>query len=385
MITYDTIIVGGGIVGAATAYSLAKHGQHVVLIDQFEPGHTHGSSHGDGRVVRFNYPEPIYVEMAKVAYPAWQALGEVAGRPLLKKTGLAEMGPHGSEKIAAQRANFEQTGVPYDYFTGEAYMQRYPQVKLPADSEVLLQADGAAAFATPAVLALWQLVTRLGGETVSRQHVTAIEASDARVIVRAAEQQWQAQKVVIAAGSWVNQLLAPLGVEIPLHVTQEQLAYFAPKDDTDHRLGNINILLDWHKSPPFYTIPQIDVPGLKVGWHHTGQTADPDNRPAEKQAIYDGMSAYVAERFPHLDSTPFETVTCLYTNTLDYHFVMDTHPTLNNVVIGAGFSGHGFKFGPVLGDMLGALVLQTEPPVSLDNFTLARFEHPESLTPLMGA
>lgn len=382
---YDVIVIGGGIVGAATAHALTHRGQNVLLLDRFEPGHEHGSSHGDGRVVRFNYPEPIYVEMARLAYAAWEALSTAAGRTLLQKTGLAETGSSDNPQIIAQRANFEQTGVPYEELTGSSYMQRYPQIRIPADSVVLLQADGAAAFATLAVQALWRLVAAQGGETLTGHRVTQIEADDGGVIVHSGGQSWRGRKIVLAAGAWANDLLAPLGITIPLEVTQEQLAYFSPRNEMDHSIGNLNVLLDWHKNPPFYTIPQIEVPGMKLGWHHTGKPVDPEQRRPDDQEILAGMHDYIKERFPHLNPEPIQTVTCLYTSTPDLHFVMDTHPTLRNVVIGAGFSGHGFKFGPTLGEILAALALEETPPVALDEFSLARFENLDQLKRRTGA
>ena len=385
MTHYDTIIVGGGIVGAATAYALATSGQKILLLDQFEPGHTRGSSHGDGRIIRFNYPEAVYVQMARLAYAAWDRLSNVARQPLTQKTGIAECGPADNPQIAEQIANFEETGVPYEAMDGTTYMQHFPQVKVPTESVVLLQPDGGAVFATPAVLALWRLIAALGAETLSGQRVTQIDATDAGVTVHAINQTWEANKVVIAAGGWTNTLLKLLGIMLPLEVTQEQLAYFAPKDDTDHRLGSINAMLDWHHDPPFYCIPQIEIAGIKVGWHHTGNPINPDQPRFDNQDIINGMSAWVGERFPHLHTTPLQTVTCLYTNTPDYHFVLDTHPMQKNVVIGAGFSGHGFKFGPTIGEILAALVKEEAPPLDVSTFSIARFNDPSILQKRTGA
>jgi glycine/D-amino acid oxidase-like deaminating enzyme len=179
--------------------------------------------------------------------------------------------------------------------------------------------------------------------------------------------------------------LAHVDVEIPLTVTQEVLTYFPPIDEVSHRVGDMPVAIDYHPESPFYFVPQVEVPGMKVGWHHTGSEADPENREDASQEIIAGAQNWIDRLFPHLSREPIEVQTCLYTNTPDYHFVMDTHPEYEHIVMGAGFSGHGFKFGPVLGQFLAQMAQEQAPPISLEPFALKRFEDPDKLQKRVGA
>jgi monomeric sarcosine oxidase len=374
--TYDAIVLGGGIVGAAAAYALVNKGQKVLLIEQFEPGHKQGSSHGDGRVVRFNYPEAIYVEMALHTYPAWERLSAAAGKALIQKTGLIEYGPANCQPIRESEAQLKHYQIAYEMLNPTAAKRRFPQWRFAEDTTILYQPDGAVAFATPAVRALWQLFRERGGTTLTGKRVAGLDATSQQVTLTATDGSvYRAPKVVIAVGGWSKQMLAMLGLAVPLEVTQEILAYFPPKDNTvHHRIGTMPILVDFHAEPGFYCLPIVEIEGVKIGWHHTGVVMQPDDKRVVPDAILNGMRGWIEQLFPHLQTEPLEVHTCLYTNTPDYHFILDQHPQYANVVIGAGFSGHGFKFGPLLGELLASLVLGEALPVSLATFALARFK-----------
>lgn len=373
--TYDVIVLGGGLAGAATAEALARRETTVLLLDRFAPGHTHGSSHGDGRIFRYAYRDPVYVEMARRAYPAWQALSERAAEPLLQKTGGWDCGPAGSADLQELMQNFEQYGLAYERLSPQESNERFPWFRLPQDGAALYQADAGVVFADRALAALWRLAAQNGAETVTGQRVVAINPYGDEVRLRGESGQvWKGRRLVVAAGSWSKRLLATLGLDLPLRVTQERVAYFAPGDDVDHGLWAMPVLMDYHDEHIFYALPIVDVPGVKVGWHGTGPEVDPDDRPQPQGDVLEGIQTFVRDRFPHLDPAPIKDVTCLYTNTPDSAFVIDRHPSLASIVVGAGFSGHGFKFGPVIGEMLAALALDEDVPLSLAPFSLARFE-----------
>ena len=385
----DVIVVGGGIVGAATAYALTQDNLDVLLIDQYEAGHTHGSSHGDGRIVRFNYTESIYVELAKHAYDAWETLGKTIGMPLIQKTGLIEFGAKGSKAVHASKQNLEQHNIPFESLGTNEINRRFPQLSIMDDAEIIYQPDGAVAFATPAVLDLWQLVRESGSTALENTKVTKIEANEQSVTVYTSDNVYTADKLVITAGSWAKQLLAQLDTDVPIEITQEILAYFpSTNDDLSHRVGDLPCLIDYTHSEdqPFYSLPQIDVAGVKVGWHHSGDVVrDPANRPQASQEILEAIQASIERNYPHLSTEPIEVVTCVYSNTPDYHFILDTLPQYEHIAIGAGFSGHGFKFGPVLGRILANLVQGNDSPIALDTFKLNRFNNIEALEKHLGA
>lgn len=384
--SYDVIVVGGGLVGAATTDALARRGQRVLLVEQFAPGHTNGSSHGDGRIIRFAYPEAIYVQMSMLAYPAWDDLAARAGELFVQITGGWDCGPADSPELADVENNFRTFSIPYERLSAAESNRRFPQFHLDEGSEAIYQAGAGVVFATKAVLALWQQACAAGAETLTGQRIERVEVKDGLVsLYSASGGRWVAPRLVVAAGGWSRQLLAGLGLDLPLQVTQEQVAYFLPIDEVDHRAGQMPIFIDYHHERPFYGLPQIDIPGVKVGWHHAGPEINPDHRLPWSDENLAGVRQFVAKRFPHLSTTPGEQVTCLYTNTPDYHFILDRHPDYPNVVIGTGFSGHGFKFGPVLGQILAALALDEPPPLPLDTFAISRFAQRELLVPRTGA
>ncbi|MEM7533390.1 MAG: N-methyl-L-tryptophan oxidase [Chloroflexota bacterium] len=376
---FDTIIIGGGIVGASTADVLTQHGQKVLLIDQFEPGHTQGSSHGDGRIIRLGYAESVYVEMAIWSYRAWHALSEAMGKPLIQRTGTWECGPIGGQWIRELEASFRHFDIPHQRYSATESNQRFPQYHIDDDSEAMYHPAGGVVFATKAVQAFWAQVRLIGGTTRSGERVERIEANESQSVVHLVSgERLSAKKLVITAGGWANKLLTPLGLTLPLNVTQEQVAYFVPKNNInapDHTMNAMPTGDDHHQDDIFFILPQIDIPGVKIGWHQTGSTIDPDDerRPIDDHVLT-ATQQLVQQRFPFLDPTPTFQQVCLYTNTSDDNFILDRHPTLPNIIIGAGFSGHGFKFGPVLGEILAALVMDEEPPVDLDIFRVDRFK-----------
>ena len=371
---YDVIVLGGGIAGASAADVLTRQGVRTLLLDQFEPGHEHGSSHGDGRIIRLAYPESIYLEMAQLAYKSWAELSARAGEPLMQISGGLDCGPVGCQELAELETNYQRYNIPYERLSAAEIGQRFPQVHLDEGSEAIFQADGGVVFATPAVKALWRLVAQNGGETVTGERIDQIVIQGQQFRLQSVSgKKWTTRRLVIATGGWSRQLLGNLNLDLPLSVTQEQVAYFSVKGNIDHRVGVMPVLIDHHGSDNFYVLPQVDIPGVKIGWHRTGPEVTPEYRPPVNRENVAGMEAFVSRRFPHLEPSAFEVVRCLYTNTPDYHFILDKHPQLPNVVIGTGFSGHGFKFGPVLGQILAALAMDKTPPVALDQFSVNRF------------
>lgn len=387
---YEVVVLGGGIVGAASAEVLARRGRRVALLDRFAAGHEHGSSHGDGRILRLSYPERVYVEMARRAYPAWKRLEDRGGQKLVERTGSWDCGRDGSPELEELASCLANARIPYQRWSARESRERFPQLILPRGSSAIYQPEGAIVRASRAVRQLWGLAERSGAVLCPQTRIVAIDPTGDRVRLDAEDgSSWSCEVLLLAAGSWSKRLLDALGLALPLTVSEELVAYFPPRAAVDHRVGALPTVIDYHHDHPFYALPQIDVPGVKVGWHRTGRNIDPDRRPPHPDAWseqhLEALGAFVAERFPELTPTPIHTNTCLYTNTPDYHFVLDRHPSFAKVILATGFSGHGFKFAPVLGEILAALALDERPPLPIDTFELARFASPEALGKRTGA
>lgn len=383
---YDVIVLGGGIVGAATAYALSKQNQRVALIDQFEPNHKHGSSHGDGRIVRFNYTEQIYVEMAMQVFPLWEDLSKTVGKPLIQRTGLIEYGAKDSHEIATSAALMSQYSIAFETLTASAANQRFPQFHFAQDADILYQDSGSVAFATPAVIALWQLVRDNGGETIKNVRIEHIEPSDNVISLSSVNGEvFRAKQLILTGGSWTKQLAKQLDVALPLVTTQEVLAYFPTNSGVDHTVGTMPNMIEYQGEDIFYCLPIVDIQGVKAGWHHSGNIIEPDDKRYIPEHIMSALIGWITRSFPHLESTPIETLTCLYTNTPDHHFILDYHPEFKNIVIGTGFSGHGFKFGPLLGEILAGMLLGQDKLINMDLFGIERFARIGTLDKHFGA
>jgi len=381
---YDTIVLGGGVMGAAAAETLGRRGRKAVLLERFEPAHLGGSSHGDGRIIRYSYPEAVYVEMAGHAYRGWERVEKAAGATLVETTGGWDCAQDDSAELAELEASFRRAGIAHERLTAAESGRRFPHFALPEGSEALYQPNGGIVRASRAVATLWELARAAGVEALRGERATAIDADRSRVVVKCESgREFRARSLVLSAGGWARGLLAGLGLELPLVVTEEVVSYYAPRSGApdhrlDHRLGAMPTLIDYHgyeagEGEIFYALPQIDVPGVKIGWHRGGAEIDPDRPRGAHPENLEKVREFIARRLPHLDPEPIEVVTCLYTNTPDHHFILDQHPDLPNVAVGAGFSGHGFKFAPVVGEILTALVLGEDSPVELETFSLGRF------------
>ena len=372
---YSVIVLGGGMAGAISAETLARRGQRVLLLEQYEPGHQRGSSHGDGRIIRYAYAEPEYVAMAHLAYPLWEALGRRAGEPLIRRTGGWDCDEAGSAQLAQTEANFVTYGVPYERLDAAASNRRFPHFFLPEGSQALYHPAGGGVFADKAVLAFWRLAQAAGAETQTGERMVNLEVVGDLVHLRGASGAvYRGERLIVATGSWSRQVLRQVGLDVPLTALQVQVAHFPVLGTLSHGPEAMPYFIDYHGEHLFYGLPQLEVPGVKVGWHSAyRELADPYS---EQPIDLDNLALtqrFVRERLPHLGLEPLRTTTCRYTMTPDEHFVLDRHPTLPQIVIGTGFSGHGFKFAPALGEILADLVLDQPPQLDLRRFALSRF------------
>ena len=331
-------VVGGGVMGGATAWQLQRRGVDVTLYEQFGPGHMRGSSHGGSRIFRFAYEIPEYVAMAEQALDGWRQLEADAGERLLDITGGVDHGP--VREIETLSASMQSIGVEHEVLTGGEAELRFPGMRF--DELALVHPDGGRCRADAAVAALQRLVdTRFG------TRVGSIDELDADL-------------VVVAAGAWLPKLLPDIG--LPLTVTLEQVLHFRSRLD-----------VEWpsfiHRQSNGIGVYGLSTPGqgVKVAEHHVGAIVDPDSRPFEVDDLYvNRMTAYVERWFPGLDPTPVFPATCLYTNTPNEEFLLDR---VGDVVIVSPCSGHGFKFAPEIGRLAADLAMG-EPPEH-ERFTIA--------------
>jgi monomeric sarcosine oxidase len=374
---FETLVIGSGVVGAATAATLAQRGRHVALLDQFAPPHTRGSSHGDGRIIRYAYPDAMYVDLARHAYPLWQTWSERAGEPLVQITGGWDCAPVSSTVLADIEQALTVCGIAYERLNSAESNYRFPQFHIDDDLAVIYQPDGGVAFADKTVRAFRRLAQADGATLIDNQRIHLIEPIGNGVrVVASSGVAFSAETVVIATGTWTGQLLAPF--PLPLVPLQVKVAHFPICGAVDHTKDAMPYFIDYSTALPHYGLPQIDVSGVKVGWHMHGVALDdPDVESIPDEQTLPDIQAYVRRRLPHLDPEPSEIITCRYMMTPDEHFVLDTLPDYPQITIATGFSGHGFKFAPVLGGILADLALGRQSEIDISAFGIGRFQTKE--------
>jgi monomeric sarcosine oxidase len=380
MATYDAIVLGAGAMGSAAAYHLAKSGQRVLLLEQFRLGHTRGSSHGSTRIIRYSYDDPRYVQLAKATYPLWFKLEEEAGETLYIKTGGIDFGQPDEPTLDATIETVRGAQIPHEILDADEGEKRFPQFRFDAGMTVLYQPDSGLLAAERCIQAHQRLAEQHGATIHDSTPVTGLTLHGDSVEITTPDETHSAGRLVVTAGSWAGRLLASTGLKLPLQPLRCQPAYFMPVTDDPalylpdrmpvsifHREGDINQVV--------YTLPNYENGGVKAAFHG-GQPVDhPDD---VDYTPYDGtveaIRALTRRCIPAIGDGPLvETNICLYTMTPDTHFVIDRHPQHSQIVIGAGFSGHGFKFSAVIGSILCDLALEGTTQHDISLFGLGRF------------
>jgi sarcosine oxidase len=338
----DVVVIGGGVMGAATARALGKRGREVVLLEQFELGHTRGSSHGTARIFRFSYHDPLYVGMAKEALPLWRQLEKESGRELLTTTGGLDLG----EALHTHRRALEMLGAVCELIEGAEVGRRFPFLSIPPTEPVLFQPDAGIVAAEGSVRAFMASAEAHGVEVRERTRATRLTVHGETAVIETEDGAYRARVAVVTAGAWARSLLAGAGMDIPTTPSRETVAYF--------RLPEGALppsMIDW-SDPPIYAL--FSPPGSwKVAEHHAGpMITDPDEDGVANEAAVARLSAWVAGKYPQADPRAHKTETCLYTNTSDESFILERR---GPIVIGSPCSGHGFKFAPVIGERLADL------------------------------
>jgi sarcosine oxidase len=374
MRAYDAIVLGLGGMGSATAYQLARRGARVLGIEQFTPAHDRGSSHGRTRIYRQAYGEgEQYVPLLLRAFEMWRELERDSGRELLQLTGGLFIGRDSDRTVAGATASARAHGLKHELLDAAETRRRFPQFALNADEIALYEENAGALFPEDAVRAQLDLATRAGAELRFGTPVERWQADDdgVRIVVRG--ETIAGNRLIVTAGAWAGRMLAELG--LPLQPERNVQCWWRPLARPElFAAGRMPIFIWERDGRPIYGLPDLRGAGVKAAIHHTGETVDPDaqRRPVDNAEI-DAVRAALDERLPDLAGDLVDASTCMYTNTPDEHFVVGLHPALSRVAIAAGFSGHGFKFAPVIGETLAALCLDGASRWPIGSFRPDRF------------
>jgi monomeric sarcosine oxidase len=369
---YDVIIAGGGTMGTAAAWALGKRGLRILVLEQFAHVHDQGSHGGETRIIRHAYAEsPEYVPLVLRADELWQELGNLTGEAVLVSSGGLELAAPGYMHARAARASADEHGIPYEWLTPADASGRWPQFTIPEDWDVLFAPGSGYLHVVPALQGMATAARQFGVVLRERSPVVAWGADPSHVWVDTADDQFEAASLIISGGAWSSRLLADLG--LPITVQRKTLWWQQVDQPSDYSPDRFPVFITDSPSGEIYGFPIDGVPGLKIANHAGGEPVDPDTvdrstRSGENRDCLELASLLL----PAVRPETVKSAVCLYGRTPDTDFIVDRHPVWPQVALAAGFSGHGFKFAPAIGELLADFV--TDPTVkAIPRLALSRF------------
>jgi sarcosine oxidase len=372
--TFDAIVVGLGGMGSATLFELARRGRRVLGLEQFVPGHDQGSSHGHTRIIRQAYYEhPAYVPLVRQAYERWYDLEQRQGIHLLTTCPCLSVGPPDGELVQGVRRSAAEHSLQVENLDAAALRQRYPDFHFGDDYTAVVEPTAGFLYVEDCVKAHVREAERLGAVVHVGEPVKSWRADGDGVEVVTAAGRYSAARLVLTAGPWARGLLERVGAK--LTVMRQVPLWFATSDDRLFRRDVFPVFIAETPEGHFYGIPLLDGDGVKVARHYGApELRDPsliDRTPTDADEV--PVRRFLRAHLPAADGPCRRASVCIYTLTPDRHFIIDRHPDHANVAIAAGFSGHGFKFASVVGEILADLVETGTTMLPIDLFRIGRF------------
>jgi len=369
---YEVIVIGGGTMGTAAAWALGKRGVRALVLEQFQHVHDRGAHGGQTRVIRHAYAEgPEYVPLVLKADDLWCELGEEIGETVFHRVGTLEMAAPGYTHARLARESAAANNLPFEWLDPAEVRRRWPHVHIPDDWEAGYGERAGFLVVEPALHGMANLARRLGVTLRDHEPVTSWGASSESVWVETANGRYTGDRLIVSAGAWSAKILRDLG--LPLEIQRKVLWWLDVEDPDAFAPGRFPVFITDSAHGEIYGFPIFGQPGLKIANHRGGDPCDPDTvrleADNEEAADVIGLASWL---LPGVTDRIVKSAVCLYARTPDTHFIMDRHPNWPQVVIAAGFSGHGFKFAPAVGEHLVDLALNEEArPYPL--FELSRF------------
>lgn len=373
---YDTIILGLGGMGSAAAFHLASRGKTVLGLERFQPVHSNGSSHGDSRIIRLAYHEhPSYVPLAHRAYELWRRLEHDTNTTLLRETGGLMIGLPDSSVVQGAMVSAREHNLAHEILDAAQIRRRYPVLNPRADEMAVYESVAGYLNPEAAIHAHLQQAASHGAELHFEEPVLNWSATSSHVEVQTGRDTYEAGRLIIAPGAWAPELLASL--DIPLEIHRHVMCWFQPVSHAGRFQPESFPIYIWDVDGHncFYGFPATTTSaGVKAALHSGGQPCTVQNvdRQIHPSDITE-VRQYLQRFIPALNGDVFRSAACLYTMTTDQHFLVGLHPRHPNVAIAAGFSGHGFKFTGVLGEILADISIDGQTSHCIDFFSPSRF------------
>lgn len=375
--SHDAIVVGLGAHGSAAALALARRGLRVLGLERFGRAHGLGSSGGRTRIIRLAYFEdPSYVPLAVSSWDRWLELEREAGESILTRTGGLYGGLAGSAVLDGSIRSAEEHDLPHEVIAADEIRRRWPVFVPPDGARALIEEQAGVLRADVAIEAQLTMAERLGADLrFGEQAIDWRPAPSGGFEVETASGEVSGgEHLVIAAGAWTPHFVPDLG--LPLDVERIPVVWFEPLvPAADVANGRLPVwILETETDGSFYGFPYDPGVGLKVARHHSDVFVSVDGVDRTLTAADEArVRAFLQAHMPAADGPLTDSTICLYTNTPDGDFILDTHPVGRGVAFASACSGHGFKFAPVIGEALADLALTGSSPLPIDHFRVARF------------
>jgi sarcosine oxidase len=387
MDTYDVIVIGLGAMGGATTYHLAKSGVKVLGFDQYSPPHSFGSSHGDTRITRLAIGEGAeYVPLVKRSHEIWRHIEAQTGLDLLKRTGGLIMSVDGSQAQHGVADFVEQTekaaiqfGIDHENLSKDQIQSRFPQFNL-TNEHGYYEPESGYLLPENCIKAQLRLAVEHGADLNTDERVMSWDSAGEQVTVVTSAGTYVAKKLVISAGSWINDLFPDHGSWFKVY--RQVLYWFDIEDKQCYEPLRDMPIYVWVYSTGdagmIYGFPAIDGPngGVKIAAEQYVTATSPHEvvREVSEQEIDEMYAQTVEGKFPGIGRECIKAKACMYTVTPDYKFVIDFHPEHNNVIIASPCSGHGFKHSAAIGEVLSQLATTGRSPIDISRFSIQRLE-----------
>lgn len=374
---FEAIVVGLGSMGASAAYHLARRGVRVLGLDRFDPPHERGAHSGGSRILRMAYMEGAeYVPLVRHSYEQWRALEAESGRSLLLTTGGLMLGRPDAVAVAGALASAREHGLTHELLGPAQIRKKYPAFTPAADEVALFEADAGMLLPDRAIAAYLRLAQGHGADLRTEVAVLDWQAGESGVEVETAAGTFSADRLVLTPGAWAPELTR---LDVPMRVQRRIQHYWEPADRRPFARGRFPVWIwEYEKGLAAYGLPAME--GLvKAALHHGTEAVDPDRgaEPARDEEVT-AMRKWLSTHLPGLaDAEEAESAPCLYTLTPDEHFVVGIHPKHPQASVACGFSGHGFKFVPVVGEILADLAQHGSTRHAISLFDPARDRTPK--------
>ena len=372
---YDAIVIGVGGMGSATVYHLAKRGWKVIGLERYGIPHEMGSSHGYSRMIRYALQEhPKYVPLVHRAYELWHDLEDSSKETLLVTTGSVRSAPLDSYFFQNAQEACDTHNIPYKLLTARELNIKFHGYQFPDEIISIFQSDGGFLLPEQCIVNHVRAAKESGADIHSQETVLRWEPKNDKVEVQTDHGVYTARRLIVTAGAWAGKLVP----EVMEHAIPERqvLGWFEPKKPELFHPESFPVFGILAEEGRYYGFPTYSVPGFKIGRsHHLLQQVDPDRmdrdvQPEDETVLRQAVSRY----FPQAAGRLLESKTCIYTNTPDEHFMIGILPNSPQVSIAAGFSGHGFKFASVVGEIMADLAQYGETNHDISLFRLDRFD-----------